>query len=1215
MDAFAVPQNSAGLVGVHLTWSGVRSWVYSPDGFTIRRRVARPLSARDCERLSAEAIAELRRVRELRLSFGVISLRDGKWLEGIEELDRTARAAQTKTEVFRLDLDAEHRLVEVTATAKLSFAAALRAGRVVGVSGPTAGTGRHRIQAPSIDAVVIYTLNPTSLLICVDALRAPDGAAPDDWRDVPAIVSGLTLPFRELMPALVGEADELAEARRRLLPGEAIGAEEFARLAAVVRPMLTLVDRPRPSELALLVREDPTSAADEARALDPLRLMLIHPTWRRALGFGFFDADPALVPGETYEYQVSATYPAPDVQDANHGFAAVPSGTLLPSEFALDGIRVRVPRPVAVTLTPETPEEGLVRITRRGIPLNPTREWFWVGPGLDDWSLVIDFASPVSTVVLELAPGHDLAYSAGAATGPFMSTDPVPSNPTARLTFGTAVDQLRLRGKGFLHAIRIPSVADSDKISVSVLVPPVELIDTPLPAAPVAAWAENLQQATGPPTSLVPSAEVPRRNALGITVTWCPSPAFGLTEWPPDFDAAIPLDATVFQIERRLEPAGPWEPLLDDDNQTLGDRSGATRELVLSPGIDLATVFPENAVQTAGADLDLHFVESFDAIDGPPGGINRTEPGTLHRYRVRTIDSIGRPSASWRETAPVRLEKHASPPVPVRVSARVLAPSAPDLTTEETTLLGTSNSAIVLRWEWGQEQREQDPYTKEFRVYAMRPTDFVGGNVTAVVLLSSGDVTSYRVDLQLDVAVAADLVSGQRLNAGHPFFVRSHSAGSAIQMVVETRLRANGAAPIPVVGPVQVALPLTPDRTRPPAWGARQLVVPIHTDPSATTYEVVLRDLLAATDVAPTARVWVGVSAADDQSYVADQLAPLETRPGNESAIVPTQAVVRYHGRPVLEIPPPLAPVPRVRTPEPGTEPVHFTLDLTPYLPAAATTAGRVRIERVAVATALAASRLTDDDRILAIPVPQPGGAVLSAGEPEVEIPIGNPVDRAEIAEQIRGGREVDDRFAVYLAAHHAYRDRLFAPIGDALQAPGPFAETLPSTTGRYVYRVRAANQAGHLSAGAATAAVVVRVPSLRKGAPPVKLSSLPEDPPGALRVQVASDAEITHLLVFSAQITKIGAVASSEIMRVPNRPDLLPTGGLFLRTPEGALLTPTAIALAAPAAESPRIVFVPVPGNPDDRIRLWLATLTADGIPSVIAGPYSYVHPGAVPP
>ena len=333
VDAYAVPQNSSGLLGVHLTWCGPRAWVYAPGGFTVQRRVARPPSARHCARLDAVAIDELRRVREQRLPFGVVMLRDGGWLNDLDDLDSGSEASHTSTEVFRVDLDTDHRVVEVTVDAKLSFVAALHDGRVVGAAGPEAGPASHRIRAPRLDSVVAYTLNPTSFRVCVDFVEDPTGASSDDWQGVAPIVAGLTMPFRELMSALHSDADEFAEAKSRLLPGEDIGADEFARLAALVRPMLTAAGPPRPSELALLVREEAADEADEARALDPVRLMLVHPTWRRALGFAIFDNDPALVPGDTYEYRVSATYPAADLHDENHGFATVPSGHAAPDRF------------------------------------------------------------------------------------------------------------------------------------------------------------------------------------------------------------------------------------------------------------------------------------------------------------------------------------------------------------------------------------------------------------------------------------------------------------------------------------------------------------------------------------------------------------------------------------------------------------------------------------------------------------------------------------------------------------------------------------------------------------------------------------------------------------------------------------------------------------------------------------------------------------------
>ena len=38
MDANGIPQVAPGAVGIHLSWSGHRSWVYSPTGFTVQRR-------------------------------------------------------------------------------------------------------------------------------------------------------------------------------------------------------------------------------------------------------------------------------------------------------------------------------------------------------------------------------------------------------------------------------------------------------------------------------------------------------------------------------------------------------------------------------------------------------------------------------------------------------------------------------------------------------------------------------------------------------------------------------------------------------------------------------------------------------------------------------------------------------------------------------------------------------------------------------------------------------------------------------------------------------------------------------------------------------------------------------------------------------------------------------------------------------------------------
>jgi hypothetical protein len=1156
------------------------------------------LEARTCERFDAARISELRSVREERLSFGVVTLRAGGWLSALAGA-APADAAAT-SDVFRFDLDQPHRLSRVSVTAKRSFVFALSEGRVVAVGGPTTGTTTHALRALRIDAVVAVVLAPSTLEVCVDIPR--DDA--QEWSAVPPIVKGLTLPFRELIPSLANEADELAEARSRLLPGETIGAEEFSRLARVARPALPLADPPRPSELALLVREEPDADAEEVRALDPIRVLLAHPTWRRALGFALFDHDPSLVPGETYEYRLSATFPDEDVRDANHGFATVPSGTLLPTDFTVGGVRMRLPRPAAVGLTPGTPENGQALVTRHGIPLDPERESFWLTPQLDDWSLVVDFPVSADAVVLEVADGHDLVFAAGAADSSFPLTAPVPAGTGPRLAFGSPVDQLRLRGTGFLHALRA-STTDHHPAEVSAVLPPILLADTPLPAAPLTASAANLQAPQPLPVDPVP-ADLPPRDPLGFRISWRPAAAFGLIVWQVDAEAAPPLDATIFQVERREPPSGAWTPVLEDENWTLGDRDTSIRDLQLPPGSELLDTFPDSASNPGGGDLDLFLIDTFDgdAAVAP-------EPGTLVQYRVRAVDTIGRASADWTETAPVRLEKHLPPPIPVGpddgdlagVQVRVLVREASDLTAGEQALLGASDNAVVLRWGWHAEQRAQDPLAREFRVYAAPPLDTVDGQVLSVTATASGRVTSYEVQVQLDRDIRADVAAGLRLDAGHPFLIRSHTAGSTITMVLETRLRVRGAAPVPALGSVRLNLPLAPDRSRPAAWGPRVEIVPIT---AAETYEVVLRDRLTLSSDHPRDALWVGVSTADDQSYVSDQLAPVETRPGNESAIVATLASGRFAGRPTLEIPPPLAPVPVIRAPEPGAEPLHFPLDVTPHLPPGVG-GGRRRHERVPAGALLAACRATPDGRVLARPV-EP----LQPGEWEVEIPIPNPADRAELVAALAAGHstEVDDRFLVYLAGHHPYRDRLFVTAHDEPLPPGPFPETLPPAADRWVYRARTVDSAGHVSAGSATAQAVVRVPSLQAGAQPARAPRQPGDPPEQLRVRVPADATLSHLLFFHAPSVGSGPVPGSEISRVPNRPDLLPADGLWLRAPDGELLAPTALELDGPAVviatDGSLEVVLTVPVGPGGRTRVWLATLTEDGIPSPLAGPYT---------
>ena len=1235
MHAHAIAQVQPPTVGVHLIWSGFRPWLYSPGGWSIQRRTFKGRGEVSCDRLSFADINDLRTLFELRLSLGVLSYRKGPMPV---PLNKVSAGAGFQGEIFTFNLYQSQPQVEVNLICGESFAFGLRAGKVVAAGGLQQGPNcTHTLTALAIETVVVYARDPRTLQFCVPSKPEEEAG----WDNVPFIVKELQMPLRELLPALTSADAELAEAQSRIPPGTTLDPAAFKQLAETLRAGVQAAGPPRPIDQVLLLRDQVDADFEELIALDPLRVMLIHPSWRRALGFGFFDRDPALVVGETYEYRITGHFPAEDVEDQVYGFHTIPSQTQLPAEFYLHDLHLLLPQPIKVERAPLSTGNELRHITRRGIRLLPRQQSFWQLPFvLDDWSLVIDFPSPVETVILELhKTAHALKFmwlpeSGGGLGGP----ETVPPEPNPRLAFPEPVKQLRLAGEGFLFAVRIPT-GSTGLQNYSIVLPPVMLQNAPLPEPPLFAGIRNLQQPITAAESDLPTAEPFTRQALGFQVDWRPAPQPGVTVWPPEDDAAPPLDGTLYEIEQRqvilasdgltIVDASAWEPVLPDENWVLGDRDEGIRTIRIHPRADAMLAYPEEPRRSAAAGLDVFFRDVFDfAESGDPIIRPVPPPGSFHQYRVRAIDAIGRPSPAWTETNVLRLEKRIPPPVPVGpnpppaaqpalplpsgVQARVLIKGAPDLTAAETTLLGSDDNAIVLRWGWRTEQRDQDPFAREFRIYATeRPLDAIPGQLTAVTILSPG---SYNVALDLERDIAANAAQGLILDAGYPFFIVSHTAGSTINVRLEARIpNENGDLPQPVAGSIQLPLRLTPTLTRPPAWTERVAIQPITAD---TSYQTVLRNRLTLSQDQPRDTIWVGVSSADDQDYVSDQLAPIATQPGNESAIVPVLCEGRFHGRPVFDVPPALDPVPVLTTPEPGGRPLFFELDLRPALAGSGLgTSDLMRPERLA-ADALAAAYFVSAT-----------GAVMAraidphdAGESDIELFVPNPGDRAAIVAALNEAstEALADRFVVFLAGSHPYRDRLFEPAAQVPLPFGPFQETLPAKSGRFVYRVRKSDRSGHLSAGAAMAAVVVRVPSLAPGAVPERDTFAAGDPPGRLRLRVVPDGALTHLLTFSQETESggngSGPVEDAYILRTPNRSDLYPEHGLWLRAPDGALLAPQVKALdeadVTLGADDLRRVALDFAAAPGRRVRVWACSLTRDGIPSLPAGPWTLAMP-----
>jgi hypothetical protein len=1210
----AIPVVGPGAVGVHLLWNGPREWIYSPGGWRLQRRELDRRRDVECVTIGGATLTALRDARELRTAIGLALLRGGSWPESAVV---GAPAGGSTAEVITLELDRPAAFVRVISSAKWNFIVALRHGKVVGGGTVQKAPVTVEFAAPGIDTIVAYTQGLGEVLFC----RGRD-QTDESWREAP-VIARLQLPLGELMPELTDFDAELALARSRLLPGETLLEEEFREVADLLRLMVRSARPPRAIDLALVMRETLDDELDELAALDPLRSLLLVPRWRRVLGFAYVDADPALVPGNAYEYHLTGAFPADETTDRVVGFHTVPSTTALPADFSLDDVRVRLAQPATVART-DVAASATRAIARRGVTLREPIERFWVGIDLETESAVIDFPVPVSAVVLELAGTHALSFAAGQPWDIFGAYSPVPAGSTPRLTFAIPCHQLRLKGTGFLCAVRVDGGGGSALVEDSVSTSPVTLVDSPLPAAPPSLDVSNLQAPRTTATTDLPENPTLPAHALGFELGWTPAALANVNGWPPDLNASPPLDATMFQIEHQpiAPPGAPWVPVLEDDNLATGDRALPSEPVRIIPGGDLMQVFPEARPPQADAGavrLVWRDVFDFEVEDTP---VRRPLPatGTLHRYRIRAVDAIGRPSPTWTESSAIRLEKHNPPPLPVGPDPRPAhaldraAPSGPqvrvidrnasDFSPDDRALLGSHANAIVLSWGWHEEQRRQDPSVTEFRVYASRHRlDARRARIDAVTEIGAG---KYVVDVHLDRAVVADASGGLVLDAGYPFHLRTHGAGQDIQATVAARVALpDGTFPRPALGPCLFPMRLTPDATRAPAWDSRVQIVPLVADRSAYEASPIF-DLLDLSPDHPRDEALVGVSAADAEPYVTDPLAPMSSRPGNEGAIAVVTVAARYRGRPVVEDVPALAPVPAIVTPFPGARPLSLRLDVTPILGGSGFVTGQQAVPERALADEVFRAYRVEADRLIARVIDP-----RVDGDAEREVVIPNPIDRATVLGAFASGEieRLSDAHVVFLSASHPFGARLFTPVSPAPIIVPTFDDTLPNRAARVVYRLRAVDAAGRTSFNGVTLKGILRIPATGALAAPLREASRPGDPKHRLRLAVRGDTEVTHVMVFShVHPTRVRAPLIVDLMwrSLPAAPSAV---AARVRLPDGTLLVPTLKSLADADVEGTapyRALAIDATIGGDDRVSLWACSVTRDGWLSPLVGPWT---------
>jgi hypothetical protein len=1124
--------------------------------------------------------------------------------------------------VYDIRLNEPHLVVRVLAGLPSALVIAMREGKAVNAQMLSAAGGEQAVTFGNqlIDQVLIYaTTTATSLIICTDDMDPVKDA--EQWKQVPFIATKIHLPVRSINTTLGSIAAEDALASSRLLAGETFDATSFHEVTTLMNDSSQNASSAAPPVQSVLTRENITDPFIEIHGWQYALSLLVEADWRRMLGFGFFDKGSALTPGTSYDYRITGRFRHGELHEKLLGFHTVPLGTALPVWFQLESVLVETPEPSVVDMFPKPSDSVLRAVGVKGIALAPK--------GLLGRCLSLTFHTPTRKAVLEFEPSAAQNLHFRAKTTDFISgltgavfSGPIPATRRVTLEFAEPVDTITLFGGGFFYGVRISTepppgsaAKPDDIIAAAVVIPGVRYEPTPPPPAPPFLGTINLQQVpiTGDP--VIATQQPPQH--LGFHLFWLPPPLAGTTvvPWPPDLAMFPPFDVLGFHLERRrVDTADPFIDIDDAKPPTrmFGNRSGRRNPPQLYPGIDLIAVFPEEVRPEPPVSVLMDAEDTLRSLAQPAG----PPPGSLHQYRIFSVDPIGRRSAVATLGSIVRLEKHVPPPLPVGpttppppgiqrpvgVTARVLQSLDTRITTADRTLLGSSTNAIVLEWAWTANERARDPFATEFRVYFRPiPPDLVQGALTGSATVVGAEI---EMTATLNQPIAADSTKGRYIRSGEVSFkVASNTAGQNIALHFEKSVLDPSA--IPVAGAFEFPLPPDPTELRPERWPERTAIVPIT---ASENYQFVFRDRLDPTAVLTDIRVWTGVSAADDQTYILDVLSsavPNGGRPGNESSIVSVPAHARYLDRPAFTVPPPLPAVPEQVTNEPADNRVSVSLNLPALLPTVSVAPGfTVKLERISVDGLL---NRTSAQTNGTIGVRLPSGAL-------VTYTLANPTDHAAFLQQIRTGdaRQVEGRFAMDLLLRQL--NALETLWIAALPLPvsfGPAVDTLPEKAERYVHRIRLVDQAGHISAGGAILPQFVRVPSLASPASPSFTLPGSNTNTIALTARVHDGFDLKWLVVFTLIEDDSGkpdehTLEKPQLLRLPSRRDLYPLNGIRLRLADGTLLEPAAAvdASAGTVAVPDRLFQVPIAAGFGKRVSVWTLAMTRDGITSRLAGP-----------
>lgn len=143
----------------------------------------------------------------------------------------------------------------------------------------------------------------------------------------------------------------------------------------------------------------------------------------------------------------------------------------------------------------------------------------------------------------------------------------------------------------------------------------------------------------------------------------------------------------------------------------------------------------------------------------------------------------------------------------------------------------------------------------------------------------------------------------------------------------------------------------------------------------------------------------------------------------------------------------------------------------------------------------------------------------------------------------------------------------------------------------------------------------MVRVPSIVPMPAPARRAASVTGGTLSVGLAVEPDPELAWVLLFyrvGDWATAPPDPADAQLLRMPNRRDLYPGGGLRLRLVDGTVLAPAAAPVSGAVADGDGLLDVPMSvtlptGTGGPRwVRYWCYALSRDGIPSRPLGPYT---------